>query len=532
MKKKILYSIFLGAVLSSTGAAAITGGGGGGGVNFIFDAFSGIVAGEVNSWMDLLLVVILPFLGVYGVSRYLTGKALEIAESNFAGSDSYGGTELGSTEKRMAQFISLAIAAPVVMYFGNIIPFFSLLLSGIAVIWFGWQFIGGGLASKWSRSSGASDGSSEAAQEVQQVEDEAQNIRGALKNRVQDEAIQRIESGNDDTPDEDSRAVAEEIEEELQQLLEAEKDLSIAMQDEYGDLRNQIKYLEKLIEDEKKDEEGLENIKTLEDHTMKVLKDSEQNFQQGNLHQVQTDVREMMNRIAEAKSYSDKLKENVEEEEDILTEEEESLIQDLENVAEIHELINFFIQADEKLEEEDEELEKIAKKLGDQELNQEVEKEEQQEVNLEKMVGELEKHEREIESTFEKADKFLGKVLKLDKQEIEEVKSELQEDSQIYGEIENLAQTLKGHPKFDNEARADISGLDVNEMHADNTGTITQLRASEKGLKTIRENLEVYGNYASSEMNQISELKGRIEKVLKDEEEDRERKKLNEILGR
>lgn len=533
MRKKLSAALFT-IIFTSLGAAAITGSGGTG-AGIIFDAFDGLVTGTVDSWMDLLLVVIFPFLGVYGISRYLTGKALQIAEENFRGNSSYGSVELGSTEKRMAQFISLAIAAPVVMFFGGAIPYFSLLLSVIAIIWFGWQFIGGGLLSKWSRGGGsteASQTSTEATREVRQVEDEAQSIRGALKNRVQDEVIGRIEAGEDDTPDQDGREVADEIEEELQQLLQAEKDLSIAMNDEYGDLRIQMKQLKGLIKDERSDEEGLERIKNLEDYTMNVLKDSEENFQEDNLHQVHKDVNEMMNKISEAKQYSDKLKEHVEEEKNILSEEEQSLIQDLENVAEIHELINFFIQADEKLEEEDRELEKIAKELGDQELYQEVEEEEEQEVKLEKMVQELEKHEREIESTFEKADEFLEKVLELDKQEIEEVKKELQEDGQIYTEIDNLVETLQGHPKFDSEARKDISNLDINEMNAKDAGTITELRASELGLKKIRENLEMYGDYASSEMNQIEQLKQKIETVLKDEEEDRQRQKLNDILGR
>jgi hypothetical protein len=533
LRKTLVVALLLLSVISLALGQPTAGGGGPG--DMVFDSIDGIVAGEVNSWMDLFLVVIFPLLGVYAISRYMTGKAFEIAEDQFR-DNQYGSTELGSTEKRLAQFVSISIAAPTVMFFGGVIPFFSLLLTGIAVIWFFWQFVGGGLMTRWrSSSNGESGTSTEATQEVQQARDEAQTIRGALKNRAQDEVISRIESGNDDNPDQDAREVAEEIEEELDQLLQAEKDLSTALEDEYGDLRLRIRELEQHVNDEREDEEELEQIKQLEDYCLRILRDSQENFQNENLVQVENDIREMMNRVAKMKTYTDRLRLGVEEENDLLTDEEENLLQDLENLAETHELINFFLQAEEKLEEEDEELEKIAKKFNDRELMQKAEEEEQEEVQLEKLTRNLEKHERETEKTFEKAENLLDQILRLDKAEINQIKSELQEDSDLYGEIDEMIDVLEGNARFDSEERATIDpdSIDINEMadNADSYDTVNQLRAIKVGLGKIRENLEYYADYASSEMDQVDRLQDKIESILHETEEDSARDRLNSILS-
>ena len=119
--------------------------------NQVTGLFDSLVVGEISSWMDFLLFIVVPFLGMYGITRYLSTKALQIAEDNFSNNDTYGSSELSDQGERATQLISVAISAVAVSQFGGAAPIFALVVGIIGIAFLINNFWGAARETGWSR---------------------------------------------------------------------------------------------------------------------------------------------------------------------------------------------------------------------------------------------------------------------------------------------------------------------------------------------------------------------------------------------
>jgi hypothetical protein len=120
--------------------------------NFLDEQIAGfldsLVVTSIDSGYDIVMYIIIPFLGMYGIMLYLTRKSFQIAEDNFR-DNSYGSSDLSDQAKKTTTLIAAAVSAVTVSMWGGFTPIIALLLGLIGAIFIIWQFWGAFQQTRW-----------------------------------------------------------------------------------------------------------------------------------------------------------------------------------------------------------------------------------------------------------------------------------------------------------------------------------------------------------------------------------------------
>lgn len=237
MEKKLLYilSIIL-TPLSSAQIAEST-------ESFLGEQIAGfldtLVVTEVSSNYDILMYIIIPFLGVYGVTLYLTRKSFQIAEDNFTDA-SPGSSNLSDQAKKSTQLISVAISAITVSQFGGFTPVITFILALIAAWFFISNFYG---VAQRTRYQG----------EVEQTVEEVETAEEELRDQEQQ---------TEQTGDEEDLAEADAELTHVEQALENESEIIGRMESEEDqDLEKLLEKTEELMKHRKREIQALKDFK-------------------------------------------------------------------------------------------------------------------------------------------------------------------------------------------------------------------------------------------------------------------------------
>ena len=241
-------SILLAIFLTSSGSSAIADST----ENFLQGQISGffdaLVVTEISSSMDIVLFIIVPFLGMYGITLYLTRKALQMAEDNFAGNNSYGSAELGDQGKRTTQLISVAISAVAVSQFGGFAPVIAMILGLIGIAFLINNFYGAAQETRHTRNT---------EDDVETTIEQADE----LEHDIAEQEERTRQTGSEDDLHETDRELGE-LEEALEHEVEDIEDIEGA---EEGDLETLLGRMEKLLKHRKLEVRALEGFREFHD---------------------------------------------------------------------------------------------------------------------------------------------------------------------------------------------------------------------------------------------------------------------------
>jgi DNA repair exonuclease SbcCD ATPase subunit len=196
-----------------------------------------LVVSEITSMYDVVMYIIIPFLGTYGIMLYLTRKSLQIAEDNFR-DNSPGTSELSDQAKKTTTLIAATVSAVTVSAWGGFTPVIVLLLALTGVSFLVWQFWGAFRETRWESDIG------ETATQVEEAENRIEREEQQAQQESNPEPARRAEAemSNVVAALQSQAGAIEKLEEreeaDLERLLERMKQL-------IGHRRREIQALEK-----------------------------------------------------------------------------------------------------------------------------------------------------------------------------------------------------------------------------------------------------------------------------------------------
>lgn len=490
---RLAYLASSALALVSSAAAQITGGGdvlGGQTEEVIVGLFNPITIAEMTSIADvatflMLLAVIYAFEANIIERLFLRiDKMLENQGGISARSDGYPtGTKLASigiaylTVNGVFFFIGPMLAGLM-----GLIGFLIVLLGHFGIFSPGSLWGGGG-----GGETTATDGGMP--REVESRIGDIENSIGDIENSIQNikgETEDARGSGND----EEARDAAERTEKVIKSLNEMEAELGQILDVEEKDLQNAIQEAQQVLEEEKKEEQALQTIqgryrrveRTLEaviegcrnalDNNANLTNDgmlrsagisgggwsyAQYSDQGGSAYDVEgAGVKHAVEDLEEGYEQVQQLARLEEQEQQQVRDEFQRMQQEAKVFLAAHDIIQKLKQEIEQLEAEDADLEDLAQELGDRELLRKIEKEEEQDVQLEQQLKELMQKEEMIEQELEQALEMIEQELQIDTQELEQLQQELQETEQLeslfftFGPDQGLGQQVKREGTQDN----------------------------------------------------------------------------------
>jgi hypothetical protein len=242
---------------------------------FLGDAIAGfldsLVVTQINSGYDIVMYIIIPFLGAYGITLYLTRKSFQIAEDNFRDS-SYGSSDLSDQAKKTTTLIAASVSAVTVSMWGGFTPVIALFLGLIGGIFIIWQFWGAFQQTRWrsegtptrTRNTGntgtpVEDGGTETARRIrseQRKVEQEQESADSGEERVRREE-KAAESSDDPEKAEES---FEDLRKVVQLIQDQENHIEKILEMEYSELTHALEIIETLREKEDEIESNLEQL--------------------------------------------------------------------------------------------------------------------------------------------------------------------------------------------------------------------------------------------------------------------------------
>lgn len=279
-------------------------------------------------------------------------------------------------------------------------------------------------------------------------------------------AEEEMEAAESDAESGDTERAGEEAEAAVQDMKTAIKDMDVAaadvddlMKTEHEQLKKTINELNETLGIQEKDQDIIQHIKQRLDDSIqisnsvidrvnsgefdathpKTLMGGVEGAEKGISH-IEKDVRELAQETEDLKEYVTRERKEVDEEVN-------ELIMEIQELASAHQLIKNLQREDKIGFEIDEEIENFAKALNSKEIYEEGEYEEKEEEKLRNKIQEMLNEESEIVGTLEKAENLLEKIDRLDTKEVDEIRREESEATQLIdklGEIEDTLSTKTG----------------------------------------------------------------------------------------
>lgn len=423
-------------------------------------------AGQSVIWYDIATLPDLAFfIAVWVATAAITLKFVNLiwsvitqrinlgSGSKYSVSHSSDGS--GTLEKIVAISLSFIGAQYIGMVIGPLLAGTMLLLGSMMVISVGLIFYWFVLAGKDSLGRSSSSSSSggfnidvdiggaagEDVDEAGAAEDDAEKEEEAAGEETE-AAEDDVESGNNEKADKEGRSAADHIEQALEDLGVAEKDIKDLLDRDYQQLNQTLKELEETLELDKDINEKLKSFqgkfKSLEKMFEKIDNDMGEDPKPAEAillghskspgqHTLEewVDELEKMNEVIGA--VSNEVHKEVEEEE----QETKELLTEIEELLAAYKLIQRLKKDVEIAEKEDEELDQLANELGDRKLHEEVGYEENQEKELVNQLKKLVGEEEKIVESLERADSILTSIIGLDRTEIQELQRYHSEETAI-----------------------------------------------------------------------------------------------------
>ncbi|MFB6203801.1 MAG: hypothetical protein ABEK01_04910, partial [Candidatus Nanohaloarchaea archaeon] len=243
--RKITVTVALLSIMFVPVAAQPADIGGGGGIGgSLFGFLDGLINSPepINDMRSAIIYAVIPFIGLYAVTRFLTTKAFRIAEANFRGNTDIGRTQMSDMGEKASQLISVSAAALTTILYGGWMFTVSLVLGLIGGLWLLWNTLGAAYMSKHNAgllskaSSAMSSGGSAAKKQGSKIKDGLGQIQDEIEDIRKEE--KEVEKEEKQTEKEEKQG------EGLQQIV---KEMNVEMQ-EIEDIVNAIEEVESKLD--------------------------------------------------------------------------------------------------------------------------------------------------------------------------------------------------------------------------------------------------------------------------------------------
>jgi len=473
---------------------------------------------EADTIWEVLIFLGVPIAAFYAMTRLIVTKGIEFAEGNFRMNTPDRITrkddDLSDLADWSAKILSIGIAVLATVQYGGLFYNITSILALAVLLGILWVFAGGsgGLFSPLpfgtpSLPSFGNDGTDE---DVEDAENRAADGQENLDEGGEDinQSEGDMQNGNMGDADREAEAAAQHIEKAIQDIEIAEEDLMDAFSRVQNQVQQTLKELEQTSEIDENQEKIIQRISKLPKEVIQFVDDVEAQVNPDmpteqdlvNPKQVER-IENLFHEAEEVNTSLNTLIEEIEEEGEKEAEEERELLTELRELIEIHKLIKQIGQEIKLGSKEDQELEKIAKKLKDTDLYNEIETEENQEKKLLDQLKQLQSQEQRIEENIKKADKIITHLITLDSEEIKQLQGEDNEYQNAAGKASQYLKTLE---------RNDMAHYDQGvgiEM-----GDLVQRLYST--LQEIDEKIEAAGRLEQEDLNEAEQMKNELENLI------------------
>lgn len=523
--RSLLFSIFL---ISLTSFSAAQGFNTGSAETAVVDVFNQVLFSyEAQSVSGVLLFFVVPLFGFYFINKNIFEYAFEsfgerLGRDNYA--DLNTNEELPTGLKGVA-FVVAFITVQILGTFGTFILLAVGALGAIAWILTLLGVIGKGAEMPSVGGGGSPDEVKEGLdREEERVDEEQKDL-----DRNQDE----IEDAEKTGDDKEARDAAQREEKIIMTMEDIETDILELLNLEERDLEKTIKGAQHVLEEEKREIEGLRDIERRYNRTdallpmlaegMQYAIDNRESLTNGNLRShmvsggtngyskysssplpddysdypkevnypgikhVNWDIEQCLNDVRKVSTL-----ENQEYKE--VRNEVKAIQREANNFLEAYDLIQKIKAEIDEMEKEDKELEQIAKELGDRKLMKLVKEEEGTELDLEKKVKKLVDKEDMIEQELRNSSQIIEEELELNRKEIQEIKQEIPETEEIEQNLESIRDNYV--PEIDNAGGRNTLNNNIRDME-------NNLESIEKGLVDIE-------NRKEKEVQMIEDVKNKL----------------------
>lgn len=470
---------------------------------------------EADSIWEVLIFLGVPIAGFYAITRLIVTKGIEFAEGNFRENTpdriTRSSDDLSDLADWSAKILSIGIAVIATIqyggYFYNITSILALaVLTGI--IWVFFTGSGGlftplpfGTPSLPSfRNNNDTEGAEEAAEDGQEQLD-----RGGEE---VEESETDAEQGNMGDADREAEAAAQHIEQAIQDIEIAEEDLQSTFQRVQNEVMQTLDELEQTAEINEDEEQIIQRISKLPEEVIEFIDEIISQVDPDNptaqdyiVRGEEETIERLFHEAEEVNQSLNRLLEEIEEEGGEEQKEERELLMELRELIEVHKLLKKIGNEIKLGRKEDQELEKIAEKLQDTSLYNEIEAEENQEKQLLEQLKELQSQEEEIDAYIEKADKIITHIATLDNQEIQQLQGE---DKEYQQAAEKVGKYLQDLENYDMDSFETSDGLVIGEI-------VERLK---ERLIQIDEKIEKAGNMETQDLERVEEMKSELENLI------------------
>ncbi|MFB6203802.1 MAG: hypothetical protein ABEK01_04915 [Candidatus Nanohaloarchaea archaeon] len=442
------------------------------GVTGMLDSLS---TADIQNMRDVIIFIIIPYIGSYGVLIFLTRKAFLMAENNLGQSSGFGSSDLSSMGEKASTLISASAAALMVIGYGMVSVEVVFLIGAVGVLFLIWQFSGAAWKSSWKPDVDASrippkgnaERDSEAVEEQLERLGDLQEGVEDLENKVkglEEDAQQEVRSGEKPTARKESEEAAEAVG-NLAELINSEEDLIENILNLEEDKLNQlIEEASTIVEYKQRELEIIGSIRKAKRESRKVKNIVDQpgmqrgweahrkefrEFLEGGNFKSATDAWNSWNTsgkqseavhsalehidvqklgnlesalnqseiVAHAdriNKRTEKLREIEEEGKRLVTEEKERVHRELKQQRKVVEEINRFKQELQKDIEEENVLEKLSERLEhDDELREKVKRDQESLGKIRSRIDSLRGHESNLKELDKRLEKIDGRELDL-----------------------------------------------------------------------------------------------------------------------
>lgn len=357
----------------------------------------------------------------------------------------------GTLEKIVAIALSFIGAQYIGMIIGPLLAGTMLLLGSMIVITvaliFYWFVLAGKDSLGRSGSSGGGSGGFSVDVDIGGETDKAEEdiAEGEKEESEADseskDAESKEEAGDEETADREARSAAEHLQNALKDFAEAEGDIKSILDKDLEEMNRTLNELQENMNVIEEEEELIQTFAKFPGQMKSRLVDIRDKVRAGDMSAFD-DVSERdlmwlgygdegpslvdLNEEGQnLRNLLQNLKDEVMQEREIEGEEEKELAVEVKELMVAHELIQR-LQKDVELARhvDDDELDVLAEQIGDEKLHEMVGYEEEEEEELLNDLQSLVAEEEKIEEYLETADQILAKMMQLDREEIQEIRSE------------------------------------------------------------------------------------------------------------